>query len=120
MKTQQFKNIYGGVLALLLGTALAVHAQQRGGGGFGGGGFGGFGGFGGGGNFGGGGRSGSSTTASYNNNGTVGNATITVDPQTHNLVVIADEETSLQISNVLANLDAPKPQVLIKVAFVEV
>ncbi len=116
MKTQQFKNIYGGALAVLLGTALALHAQQRGGGG--GGGFGGFGGFGG--NTAGGGRSSSSTTASYNNNGTVGNATITVDPQTHNLVVIADEETSLQISNVLANLDAPKPQVLIKVAFVEV
>ena len=121
MKTQHFKKIYGGALAVLLGTALAVQAQQRGGGGggFGGGGFGGFGGFGGG-NTGGGGRSSSSTSASYNNNGTVGNATITVDPQTHNLVVIADEETSLQISNVLANLDSPKPQVLIKVAFVEV
>ena len=45
---------------------------------------------------------------------------ITVDPQTHNIVVIADAETSQQISNVIANLDQPKPQVLIKVAFVEV
>ena len=116
MKIQQFKKICGGVLTVLLGTVLAIQAQQRGGGGFGG--FGGFGG--GGGNLGGGARGGSSTGASYNNNGTVGNATITVDPQTHNLVVIADEETSLQISNVLANLDTPKPQVLIKVAFVEV
>jgi general secretion pathway protein D len=121
MKTQHFKNIYGGALAVLLVATLTVHAQQRGGGfgGGGGGGFGGFGGFGGGG-FGGGARSSSSSSSTYNNNGTVGSATITVDPQTHNLVVIADEETSLQISNVLANLDAPKPQVLIKVAFVEV
>ena len=117
MKTQHFKTICGGALAVLLGGALAVQAQQRGGGG----GFGGFGGFGGGGNNASS-RSGSSgsSTASYNNNGTVGNATITVDPQTHNLVVIADEETSLQISNVLASLDAPKPQVLIKVVFMEV
>ena len=36
------------------------------------------------------------------------------------LVVIADAETSLQISNVIANLDSPKPQVLIKVVFMEV
>ena len=50
----------------------------------------------------------------------MGSAVITVDPQTHNIVVIADEETSLQISNVLANLDSPKPQVLIKVVFLEV
>jgi general secretion pathway protein D len=117
MKTQHFKTIYGGALAVLLGGALAVQAQQRGGGG----GFGGFGGFGGGGNNASSRSSSSgSSTASYNNNGTVGNATITVDPQTHNLVVIADEETSLQISNVLASLDAPKPQVLIKVVFMEV
>src|SRR6185437_4898386 len=61
-----------------------------------------------------------STTSSYNNNGTVGSATITVDPETHDIVVIADEQTSQQISNVLANLDAPKPQVLIKVVFMEV
>jgi general secretion pathway protein D len=120
MKTQHFKTIYGGALAVLLGAALTVQAQQRGGG-FGGGGFGGFGGFGGGGNNASGRSSSSgSSTSSYNNNGTVGNATITVDPQTHNLVVIADEETSLQISNVLASLDAPKPQVLIKVVFMEV
>jgi general secretion pathway protein D len=117
MKTQSWKKIYGGALAVLIGTSLALHAQQRGG--FGGGGFGGFGGFGGGGNFGGGGAR-SSTTSSYNNNGSVGSATISVDPQTHNLVVIADEQTAMQISNVIANLDVPKPQVLIKVAFVEV
>ena len=117
MKTQSFKKICGIALALSLCAALTVNAQQRPGG-FGGGGFGGFGGFGGGGaaraN------SGSSSMTQYNNNGTVGNAVISVDPVTHNLIVIADEETSQQISNVIANLDAPEPQVLIKVVFVEV
>ena len=103
-------------LALLLGAAVELHAQQRGGGG--GGGFGGFGGFGGGGNNAG--NTSSRSTTTFNNNGSVGSAVITVDPQTHNIVVIADEETSLQISNVLANLDSPKPQVLIKVVFLEV
>src|ERR1035437_1885930 len=124
MKTNNFKKILGGVLIVLACAAVESHAQQRGGGGggggggvFGGGGFGGFGG--GGGNFGGN-RNNNSTASSYNNNGSVGSATITVDPQTHNIVVIADEETSLQISNVLANLDSPKPQVLIKVVFLEV
>jgi len=112
MKIQSFKKNYGFALALWLCAALTVHAQQRGGG------FGGFGGFGGGGAA----RSSSSSTTAgqYNNNGTVGNAVISVDPVTHNLVVIADEETSQQISNVIANLDAPEPQVLIKVVFVEV
>ena len=117
MKTQSFKKIYGIALVLSLCAALTVHAQQRPGG-FGGGGFGGFGGFGGGGAARG--SSGSSGMTQYNNNGTVGNAVISVDPVTHNLVVIADEETSQQISNVIANLDAPEPQVLIKVVFVEV
>jgi general secretion pathway protein D len=111
---------------LLLGGVTAIHAQQRtgGGGGYGGGGggFGGFGLFGGGGfnNFNRNGGSSGSTTSAYNNNGTVGSATISVDPDTHNIVVIADEQTSDQISNVIANLDAPKPQVLIKVVFMEV
>jgi len=105
MKTQHFKKNYGIALALWLCAALAVHAQQRGGGGGGGGAA----------------RSSSSSTAGqYNNNGTVGNAVISVDPVTHNIVVIADDVTSQQISNVIANLDAPEPQVLIKVVFVEV
>lgn len=105
---------------ILLAGSIALHAQQRygGGGGGGGGGFGGFGGFGGGnrGGFG----SSSSTTTEYNNNGTVGSAVITVDPDTHNIVVEADAVTAAQIRDVLAKLDAPKPQVLIKVVFMEV
>jgi general secretion pathway protein D len=118
MKTNHFRKISGGVLTLLFCAVLAGHAQQRfgGGGGFGGGGFGG-GGFGGGFNAA---RGGSGSTTAYNNNGAVGSATISVDPQTHNLVISADEITAMQISNVLASLDAPKSQVLIKVIFLEV
>jgi general secretion pathway protein D len=110
-------------VVLLFSGALVIHAQQRTtGGGFGGGGFGGFGGFGGGGfnNFNRSGNSSSSSSSTYNNNGTVGSAMISVDPDTHNIIVIADAETSQQISNVIANLDEPKPQVLIKVVFMEV
>src|SRR5262249_7498508 len=36
------------------------------------------------------------------------------------LVVIADAKTLAYVSNVVANLDRPKPQVLIKVVFLEV
>ncbi len=120
MKTN-FSLTFALALGLILCAGPASQAQQRfGGGGFGGGGFGGFGG----GGFGGFNRGGfggtSSSSSTYNNNGTVGSAMITVDPDTHNIVVIADAETSMQISNVIANLDAPKPQVLIKVVFMEV
>lgn len=78
-----------------------------------------------GGGFGGGGgqnqsRNPSTTTRQYNSAGTVGTATISVDPETRQLIVITDEETSIQISQVVTNLDRPKPQVLIKVVFVEV
>ena len=117
MKTQSLKwtRLLGGILAFLFCAAIEIHAQQRPGGG--GGGFGGFGGFNANRNTG----TGAGTGAGqYNNNGNVGSATISIDPDTHNIVVVADEETSLQISNVIANLDAPQRQVLIKVVFLEV
>ncbi|HUA66041.1 MAG TPA: hypothetical protein VME24_09345, partial [Alphaproteobacteria bacterium] len=123
MKTQL--KITGGILILMAFATMQLFGQARTGGGFGGGGFGGgFGGFGGG--FGGfnrgafGGNNSSTAATEYNNNGTVGNATIEVDPDTHNIIVIADSQTSMQISNVIANMDHPKPQVLIKVVFLEV
>jgi general secretion pathway protein D len=116
MKTNCFKKYLGGVLALLFCAAMEIHAQQRTGGG-GGGGFGGFGGFGGGNRNN---NSSSSSSSQYNNNGTVGSAVISVDPVTHNIIVIADKETSEQIGRVVASLDAPEPQVLIKVVFLEV
>lgn len=112
MKRNLFKKIYLGALAVLL-CATTARAQQR----FGGGGFGGFGGFGGGNNFR---AASSSTTSAYNNNGTVGTATISVDPVTHNIIVIADKDTSEQIGRVIASMDEPEPQVLIKVVFLEV
>src|ERR1035441_3718066 len=113
-----------GVLGLFMGLALQVGAQTRGGGGgggFGGGGFGG-GGFGGGG----GGNRGStsssagSTSRTYPNNTTIGDAYFSIDPETHRVVYIADEATAKYIGQVLTNLDRPKPQVLIKVVFLEV
>jgi general secretion pathway protein D len=125
MKTNQIKTLSAITLIFLAAGALGLHAQPRQGGGFGGGGFGNFGGFGGGlggGGFGGGGlnRAASTSGGTYNNNGTVGTANITVDPVTHNLVIAADAQTLEQIKRVIASLDTPTPQVLIKVAFVEV
>ena len=116
MQTKIFKTVFAGCLALFLCFPSELQAQQRGG-------FGGFGGFGGQGAGGGANRAGGSQSTlagQYNNNGSIGSAVITVDPETHNIVVIADEETSQQISNILTQLDAPKPQVLIKVVFMEV
>jgi len=131
MQTLNWNKILGCALAFIFCATIQIRAQnyggsargggRGGGGGFGGGGFGGFGGFGGAtGGAGGGARNTATTSSEYNNNGTVGTAQITVDPDTHNLVIIADKETMAQIREVLANLDAPKPQVLIKVVFLEV
>lgn len=62
----------------------------------------------------------SGSSRSYNNNTMVGDATITSDPETRRIIVITDEETAANISEVISNLDRPKPQVLIKVVFLEV
>ena len=108
-------------LALLLATALPLSAQFNQGGGRpqgvnrGGGGnrAGSFGGGGGGAGFGGAG------SRQYYPPGTVGEAIVTSDPETRRLIVITDEETSGYVSQVITNLDRPKPQVLIKVVFLE-
>lgn len=121
MKTELLKKISGGILIIVSCAAIQLQAQVRPGGGFGGGGFGGFGGFGGGGFGANRGAFGANTSGSeYNNNGTVGAATIQVEPDSHNILVIADQQTAEQISNIVAALDRPKPQVLIKVVFLEV
>jgi general secretion pathway protein D len=65
-------------------------------------------------------RSGSTSQQQYNPNGGVGSATISVDPDSRNITVIADEETMKTIAEVIKNLDKPRPQVLIKVVFLEV
>lgn len=75
------------------------------------------------GGFGGQGRQGAASTANtrqYNSSTTVGSATISADPETGRIIVITDEETSVHISQVISNLSVPKPQVLIKVVFLEV
>jgi general secretion pathway protein D len=101
-----------GILGLCLGLALQADAQQRGGG-FGGGGFGGAA------------RSAASTTGGttarpYPNNSAIGDAYFSIDPETRRVVFIADEATAKSMAQVLTNLDRPKPQVLIKVVFLEV
>ena len=94
------------LLGLLLSFAVSAEAQRAGGGGGGGGGTGG-------------GRGGTQSRQYYSN-GTVGEALISSDPESRRLIVITDEETSQYISQVITNLDRPKPQVLIKVVFLEV
>ena len=66
------------------------------------------------------GTTGSSTTRQYPNNTTIGDAYFSIDPETRRVVFIADEATANSIGQVLTNLDRPKPQVLIKVVFLEV
>ncbi|MEA3188702.1 MAG: ral secretion pathway protein [Chthoniobacter sp.] len=50
----------------------------------------------------------------------MGDAIIQIDPESRSLVVITDEDTHAEIEKVVKNLDLPKPQVLIKVLFLEV
>lgn len=49
-----------------------------------------------------------------------GTAMIQPDPQTGNIVVVADRETLEQMARVIESLDRPVPQVLVKVLFLEV
>jgi general secretion pathway protein D len=101
-------NRMAGILSLCFFLTIEAQAQ------FGpGGGFGGFGGAGAGGNR-------RTSTRTYPSSGDVGDAVISIDPETRSLIVIADEKTRLAISQVVSNLDRPKPQVLIKVVFLEV
>ena len=61
-----------------------------------------------------------SATRQYRNNTQLGDALVQIDPETRSLIIVADDETQGQISKVIANLDRPKPQVLIKVLFAQV
>lgn len=56
----------------------------------------------------------------YRSNTVLGDAVIQVDPETRSLVIVADEETHGEIMKIITELDRPKPQVLIKVVFMEV
>jgi general secretion pathway protein D len=110
-----------GVTAALCALAFQALAQTL----AGGGGTGGGGGFGGGGTGGGGGRTGAASTATTSaidrpGNGQVGSANFYVDKDTGLVYVIADDATTKYISQVVSNLAKPKPQVLIKIVFLEV
>src|SRR5687768_3907683 len=59
-------------------------------------------------------------TGEYPRSTDVGEAMISVDPETRKIVIIADDDTNLQVKNVIESLDRPKPQVLIKVVFLQV
>jgi len=64
-------------------------------------------------------RSTSSRNTSYPSSIDIGQARITYDPETRSLIVVADEATAAHITNVVAQLDRPTLQVLIKCVFME-
>jgi len=63
---------------------------------------------------------GNTGTRTYRHTTVLGDAMIQVDAETRSLIVVTDEETYASIAKVVAKLDNPKPQVLIKVVFVEI
>jgi len=101
MNMQLVKKLTGGAVALALCAALQAQAQP---------------------NFFGGNRNQQqqSSSSTYNPAGGVGNAQISIDPDTHNLILNADEATTKAMMEVIKSLDHPQPQVLIKVVFLEV
>ena len=102
---QFVKKSIGGIIALALCAAVQSQAQPVGLGGL----------------FGGGGQNrGAQSSTTYNSAGNVGNAQIMIDPDSHNLILNADEETTKAVLEIIKNLDRPQPQVLIKVVFLEV
>lgn len=77
----------------------------------------------GGGGFTGGGGGGGSTSGgsrSYQNTTMLGDAMISSDVDTRRLIVVTDDATNENIKTIIANLDKPKPQVLINVVFMQV
>jgi len=67
-----------------------------------------------------GGGSSASGTRQYLNSTQVGDAMITSDLETRRLIVVTDDETNANIRTIIADLDKPKPQVLINVVFLQV
>ncbi len=60
------------------------------------------------------------TTRQYNNASTVGEAMISSDMDTRRIIVVTDDLTNENIKAVIESLDAPKPQVLINVVFLQI
>ena len=103
MNMQFVKKFLGGMIALALGAAVQTQAQPN------------FGAL-----FGQNQNRQASSSTSYNPAGSVGNAQISVDPDTHNLIINADDATTKTLLEVVKRVDRPQPQVLIKVVFLEV
>src|SRR4051794_33504906 len=53
----------------------------------------------------------------YRSNTLLGDAIISIDPETRALIIVTDEDTHRELTRVIRELDRPKPQVLIKVVF---
>ena len=85
MNMQLVKKYLGGLVALVICTALQTHAQFN------------FGGFGGGGQN----QNQQRSSTTYNSAGNVGNAQVMVDPDTHNLILTADDETTKAMMEVI-------------------
>lgn len=68
----------------------------------------------------GGGGSAPSGPRQYRSNTQLGDAIIQIDPETKSIVIVTDEDTHREMVGVIRQLDKPKPQVLIKVVFLEV
>lgn len=93
--------------ALFLGLASAFAQGPQGGRGGGAGAFGGAG-------------AGGAGSRTYGNTTTVGDATISSDVDSRQLIVVTDAMTNENIKAIIASLDRPKPQVLINVVFMQV
>jgi general secretion pathway protein D len=124
MKSHPFRsrirNLFSaGLILLSAGPALAQAPTGVRPGGVGGG-TGGTGGVGGGVIGGGAAGSNASATRQYTNSTMLGDALITSDMESRNLIVVTDDQTFEVIKAVVASLDKPRPQVLIDCVFVQV
>jgi general secretion pathway protein D len=64
-------------------------------------------------------RRSSTSSTEYPSSTDIGQARITYDQETRSIIVVADDETAMQITNVVRQLDRPTPQVLINCVFME-
>lgn len=113
------RTVAAAAFVLIAGTAM-LRAQAGGAARPGVVGGGGGGGFTGGGAGGGGGGTSTNGSRQYQNSTLVGDAMITSDVDTRRLIVVTDDATNDNIRKIVADLDKPKPQVLINVVFLEV
>ena len=65
------------------------------------------------------GRNNNSGTTTYPSSTDIGQARVTYDAETRSIIVVADDETGAHIKDLVAQLDRPTPQVLIKCVFLE-